>query len=169
MTSTGKNLEACESADERWAVLDALKRDQGCKDCGTQDGDLDFDHRDDEIKHFNVAQYLTAASERLAAERGKQRRRYPVASLSREQKAQKVAEGRHLRKLGRSYSEIASQLAVSIGTAHRFVNHDYKELRGIPIKADDDLPTGRFKLICSGQHGDDAPVDAVAERREVAA
>lgn len=46
---------------------------------------------------------------------------------------------------------------------------DFEDFQGIPIKADDDLPTGRFKLVCSGQHGDDAPADAVAERREVAA
>ncbi len=46
---------------------------------------------------------------------------------------------------------------------------DFEDFQGIPIKADDDLPTGRFKLVCSGQHEDDAPADAVIERREVAA
>lgn len=46
---------------------------------------------------------------------------------------------------------------------------DFEDFQGIPIKADDDMPTGRFRLVCSGQHGDDSPADAVAERREVAA
>lgn len=46
---------------------------------------------------------------------------------------------------------------------------DFEDFQGIPIKADDDMPTGRFELVCSGQHGDDAPTDAVAEKRQVAA
>jgi hypothetical protein len=46
---------------------------------------------------------------------------------------------------------------------------DWPEFCGIPIVGDDDIPTGRFRLVCSGQHGDDAPAAAVAEKREVLA
>lgn len=46
---------------------------------------------------------------------------------------------------------------------------DWPEFRGIPIVGDDDMPTGRFRLLCSGQHGDSDPVDGVAKRREVLA
>lgn len=45
---------------------------------------------------------------------------------------------------------------------------DFEEFRGIPIRGDDDMPTGRFRLVCSAQHDGD-PVDAVAEKREVPA
>lgn len=33
----------------------------------------------------------------------------------------------------------------------------WDELRGVPIVGDDTLPTGRFVLVCSGQHGDRDP------------
>lgn len=46
---------------------------------------------------------------------------------------------------------------------------DFEEFRGIPIRGDDEMPTGRFRLVCSGQHGEGDPVDAVAENREVLA
>jgi hypothetical protein len=46
---------------------------------------------------------------------------------------------------------------------------DWQEIRGVPVKADDDIGTGRFKLICSGQHDSGDSVDAVAEKREVLA
>lgn len=46
---------------------------------------------------------------------------------------------------------------------------DWPEFRGIPIRGDDDMPTGRFRLVCAGRHGDGDPVDAVSERREVLA
>ncbi len=46
---------------------------------------------------------------------------------------------------------------------------DFDEFQGIPIKGDDDMPTGRFRLACSGQHDESDPVDAVAEKREVLA
>jgi hypothetical protein len=46
---------------------------------------------------------------------------------------------------------------------------DFEEFRGVPIRGDDEMPTGRFRLVCSGQHGAGDPVDAIAEHREVAA
>lgn len=45
----------------------------------------------------------------------------------------------------------------------------WEEFRGIPIRGDEKMPTGRFRLVCSGQHGEDAPADAVSEKREVPA
>jgi hypothetical protein len=45
----------------------------------------------------------------------------------------------------------------------------WDEIRGVPVKADDDIGTGRFKLVCSGQHDSGDSVDAVAEKREVLA
>jgi len=38
---------------ERREVLDAYKRGKGCADCGTPEGDLHFDHRED--KRFSIA------------------------------------------------------------------------------------------------------------------
>lgn len=35
---------------------------------------------------------------------------------------------------------------------------DFEEFQGIPIRADDELPTGRFRLVCSGQMVDKHPV-----------
>lgn len=46
---------------------------------------------------------------------------------------------------------------------------DFDEFRGIPIRGDDEMPTGRFRLVCAGQHGEGDSVDAVAEQREVLA
>jgi len=46
---------------------------------------------------------------------------------------------------------------------------DFEEFRGIPIRGDDDMPTGRFRLVCSAQHGDDDSVDAVSRERKVLA
>jgi hypothetical protein len=34
----------------------------------------------------------------------------------------------------------------------------WDDFRGIPIVGDEDLPTGRFTLVCSGEHGS-APVE----------
>lgn len=42
---------------------------------------------------------------------------------------------------------------------------DWEEFRGIPIKADDDLPTGRFRLVCEGNHGE-APAQERASREK---
>lgn len=38
----------------------------------------------------------------------------------------------------------------------------WDEFRGVPIVSDDMLPTGRFRLVCSGLHGAEDQVDAVA-------
>lgn len=46
---------------------------------------------------------------------------------------------------------------------------DFEEFRGIPIRGDDEMPTGRFRLVCTGQHGEGDPVDVVAEQRQVLA
>lgn len=40
---------------ERRDLIDALKRREGCADCGTADGLLHYDHRPGEEKLFNVA------------------------------------------------------------------------------------------------------------------
>lgn len=29
---------------------------------------------------------------------------------------------------------------------------DWSDIRGVPVKANDEIGTGRFKLVCSGQH-----------------
>jgi hypothetical protein len=54
------NRKAAYKRNRRWGeqrrkVLDAYKREQGCKDCGTRDGRLDFDHRPGTVKEFNLA------------------------------------------------------------------------------------------------------------------
>ena len=36
-------------------ILDAIRLERGCVDCGTRDGRLNFDHRPSEIKSFNLA------------------------------------------------------------------------------------------------------------------
>jgi hypothetical protein len=36
----------------------------------------------------------------------------------------------------------------------------WDDFRGVPIVADDALGTGRFRLVCAGQH-DDAPAPAI--------
>jgi hypothetical protein len=38
----------------RTAVLETLKRERGCIDCGRKDGRLDFDHRPGQVKLFNI-------------------------------------------------------------------------------------------------------------------
>lgn len=39
----------------------------------------------------------------------------------------------------------------------------WDDIRGVPVKADDEVDTGRFKLVCTGSHSKDAPsVEAVA-------
>lgn len=49
------------------AALDLIRRERGCIDCGTTEGRLDFDHRDGEVKEFNLA-HPRASMERLLAE-----------------------------------------------------------------------------------------------------
>jgi len=45
----------------------------------------------------------------------------------------------------------------------------WEEFRGIPIKPDDKLGTGRFRLVCEGQHGEEAPAgeQRVSEKPKV--
>lgn len=45
---------------------------------------------------------------------------------------------------------------------------DWDSLQGIPIKADDELGTGCFRLVCEGQHGE-APAEeqTVSEKPKV--
>lgn len=54
--------------DEQHAVLDTYKRERGCLDCGTREGVLDFDHRDDEEKRWAVSQALGCSWDSLWAE-----------------------------------------------------------------------------------------------------
>lgn len=49
------------------ALLDAIRQERGCTDCGTREGRLDFDHRPGEIKLFNLA-HPRCSRERLLAE-----------------------------------------------------------------------------------------------------
>jgi hypothetical protein len=44
----------------------------------------------------------------------------------------------------------------------------WDDFRGVPIVADDQLGTGRFRLVCSGQHGS-APTPSVSAREKVPA
>lgn len=53
---------------EQWEVLDAYKRDQGCTDCGTSEGVLDFDHRDGEPKRWAVSKATGCTWDALWAE-----------------------------------------------------------------------------------------------------
>lgn len=39
----------------------------------------------------------------------------------------------------------------------------WDEFRGVPIVADKGVGTGRFRLVCAGQHGD-APAPGVGQR-----
>jgi hypothetical protein len=39
----------------------------------------------------------------------------------------------------------------------------WEDFRGVPIVADDKLGTGRFRLVCAGEH-DNAPAPTVHER-----
>jgi hypothetical protein len=42
---------------------------------------------------------------------------------------------------------------------------DWENFQGIPIKADDSIGTGRFRLVCEGQHGEaPAKEQAVSEK-----
>jgi hypothetical protein len=44
----------------------------------------------------------------------------------------------------------------------------WDDFQGIPIKPDDKLPTGRFTLVCSGQHGKSpAEAQTVSEKPKV--
>lgn len=43
---------------------------------------------------------------------------------------------------------------------------DWPDYRGIPIKADESVPTGRFRLICEGDHSDSS-APAIAEVAEL--
>jgi hypothetical protein len=42
----------------------------------------------------------------------------------------------------------------------------WDDFRGVPIVADDAIGTGRFHLVCAGQHGD-APAPAVKANEKV--
>lgn len=55
---------------ERSAWLEGYRRAQGCVDCGTREGQLDLDHRDDMLKLFNPADGASRPTswERLKAE-----------------------------------------------------------------------------------------------------
>ena len=55
---------------ERSAWLDGYRRALGCIDCGTREGQLDLDHRDETIKLFNPADGASRpiSWERLKAE-----------------------------------------------------------------------------------------------------
>lgn len=53
---------------ERRNALDAIKRTQGCADCGTTEGDLHFDHRPGTVKLFNVAHGVGHSWAKLLAE-----------------------------------------------------------------------------------------------------
>lgn len=45
---------------------------------------------------------------------------------------------------------------------------DWDSFRGIPIKADDEIGTGRFRLVCEGWHAEaPAPAGTVRLPREV--
>ena len=52
----------------RKLVLNAYKLGAGCLDCSTREGRLDFDHRDDEVKLFKLAQAGVRSWESLWAE-----------------------------------------------------------------------------------------------------
>jgi hypothetical protein len=54
--------------DERREMLDAYKRTQGCADCGTSEGRLDFDHRPKTEKRFSIAVGLTRSWDVIWAE-----------------------------------------------------------------------------------------------------
>jgi hypothetical protein len=41
---------------------------------------------------------------------------------------------------------------------------DWEDFRGIPIKADDSIGTGRFRLVCEGQHGS-TPAPSIEETK----
>lgn len=55
------------SVQRKRAILDALKRERGCVDCGATEGRLDFDHRPGTIKEFNLGR-PRASLERVLAE-----------------------------------------------------------------------------------------------------
>jgi len=40
---------------------------------------------------------------------------------------------------------------------------NWDEFRGVPIVADEAIGTGRFRLVCAGEH-DEAPAPAAAEK-----
>jgi hypothetical protein len=42
----------------------------------------------------------------------------------------------------------------------------WDDFRGVPIRPDDSLPTGRFRLVCDGDHSKTPPIaEMVAEKR----
>jgi hypothetical protein len=49
------------------AILNEIRQERGCVDCGTRKGRLDFDHRPGEVKSFNLA-HPRCSVERLMAE-----------------------------------------------------------------------------------------------------
>jgi hypothetical protein len=53
--------------DRNRAILNGLRRERGCVDCGATSGRLDFDHRDGETKLFNLA-HPRCSNARLMAE-----------------------------------------------------------------------------------------------------
>ena len=42
----------------------------------------------------------------------------------------------------------------------------WEDFRGVPIVADDSIGTGRFRLVCAGQH-DDAPAPSIKANEKV--
>lgn len=45
---------------------------------------------------------------------------------------------------------------------------DWDTIRGLPVVADPDMPTGRFRIVCANEkESDDELVEAVSEEREV--
>ena len=57
-----------ERRQRQWQMLDDFKREQGCVDCGTSDGRLEFDHRVKETKSYNVSRMLGYADDSIWAE-----------------------------------------------------------------------------------------------------
>lgn len=42
---------------------------------------------------------------------------------------------------------------------------DWDEIRGVPIKADERIGTGRFRIVCAGQKPDGEKAEAEVEKR----
>jgi hypothetical protein len=63
-----RNAYLRERKQERREYLDAYKRQQGCVDCGTSEGLMEFDHRPGEDKRFAVSRGTGYSWEVLLAE-----------------------------------------------------------------------------------------------------
>lgn len=57
-----------QRADENTPLLNEMKRLRGCVDCGTQEGILEFDHRDPKTKSFSIGPRKHFSMSRLLAE-----------------------------------------------------------------------------------------------------